>query len=138
MSAIVDLPPIKVLYIPSKNGVLGGEDAFTTLESKLPTLRGRKFYGLVFGVPPNETYWASVAWTDSDKPMPGCKLGIIPGGKYAQERIYNWEKNLSLIGKTFGNLILQNNIDLKRPSIEFYHGMNYMVARVPIQPTKKL
>lgn len=132
MSLIVNLPPIKILYVPSKNGISGAEEAFTKLESSLPTLKNRKFYGLVFGSPPHETYCACVAQDNSNEKVPGCKLGVIPGGKYAQERIYNWEKNTSLIGKTFKRLIDENTIDTKRPCVEYYHGTNYMNARIPI------
>lgn len=132
MSLIVNLSPIKILYVPSANGISGGEEAFFKLESKLPTMKGKKFYGLVFGSPPNETYWACVARNDSDKIVPGCKFGIIPGGKYVQKRVNNWEKNVTLIGETFSKLIHDNNVDSDRPCVEFYHGMNYMIARVPM------
>ena len=132
MSLNVNLQPIKILYIPSKRGISGAEEAFTKLESSLPNLKSRKFYGLVFGTPPHETYWACVAFTTPDSAISGCKIGEIPGGKYIQERIYNWEKNIDAIGKTFKRLIDENTIDTKRPCVEYYHGMNYMIVRVPI------
>lgn len=130
----VNFPPIKILYILSKKGVAGSVKAFNKLESKLATFKSRKFYGLIWGVPPNETYWACVALTDRDKPdLMGCNIGIIPGGKYVQKRIYDWENNLSSIEETFRELINTNNVDIKRPSIEFYHRMNYMVAMMPVR-----
>lgn len=132
MSLVVDLPPVKILYIPSENGISGAEEAFTKLESSLPTLKNRKFYGLVFGAPPHETYWACVAFTRSDSAISGCKIGEIPGGKYVQERIYNWEKNIDALGKTFKRLTDENTIDSSRPCVEYYHGMNYMIVRIPI------
>lgn len=132
MSLIVNLPSVKILYIPSDHGISGSDEAFIALESKLPTLKGRKFYGLVFGSPPKETYWACVEQNNPNERVTGCKLGIIPGGKYVQERIYGWEKNTGAIGKTFQRLIDENTVDASRPFVEYYHGMNYMIVRVPL------
>lgn len=132
MPIIVNLSSVKILYIPSNHGISGSDKAFTALESKLPTLKGRKFYGLVYGSPPKETYWASVVQNSSEELVDGCKLGILPGGKYVQERIYDWEKNIGAIGKTFQRLIDENTVDRSRPFVEYYHGMNYMIVRVPV------
>ena len=131
---IVDLPEIKIMYVVSKNGVVGSSQAFNKLESYLPTLKGRKFYGLVFGVPPNDTYWASVALIDLDNPeKEGMQIGAIPAGKYVQERINNWNNNTSLIGQTFQKISKQYTIDSSRPSIEFYRSMRDMLIRLPIK-----
>jgi len=130
---IVDLPEIKIMYVQSENGVADSREAFNRLESKLPSLKGRKFYGLVFGIPPKNSYWAAVALIDSDEARKaGLRTGIIPGGKYVQERIKDWNENISKIGQTFQRLIKQNSVDSSRPSIEFYRSMRDMLVRLPI------
>ncbi len=131
---IVDLPEIKIMYVISHNGVSGSRKAFDTLESHLESLKGRKFYGLVFGVPPNDTYWAGVQLIDADNPeKEGLKTGTIPAGKYVQKRINNWNENISIIGQTFQRLAIQYSVDASRPSIEFYRSMKDILVRLPIK-----
>jgi len=131
---IAELPSIKVMYVVSQKGVSGAQSAFNVLESKLPTLKGRKFYGAVFGIPPNEEYWACIELASGDVPETwGFKTGTIPGGKYEQERINNWNDNMNLIGEAFERLSKDNTVDRSRPQIEFYRSMRDMLVRVPIK-----
>lgn len=126
-----DFPEIKVMYVKSEKGVRGAVAAFDALEAKLMTLKGRKFYGVAWS---SGEYWACVALIPDDQPQGlGLEVGTIPGGKYAQKRIHNWEKHASRIGQGFQELVKGNDVDDVRPSIEFYHGMNYIVARVPVK-----
>lgn len=131
---ISEFPEIKILYVKSQNGTMESRQAFDKLESKLPTLKGRKFYGLVFGIPPNDEYWASVELMPDDQPeLWGFRTGSIPAGKYIQERIDNWNENTSLIGKTFQRLASQNETDATRPCVEFYRSMRDMLVRLPVK-----
>lgn len=116
----------------SDKGIAGSAAAFLKIENKLPSLKQHKFYGLVYGAPPDEKYWAGVAADDQTKKL-GFKSGTIPGGKYALRRVYDWEGHLGDIGKTFSELIHAYEFDPSRPCVEYYHGMNYMVVRVPVK-----
>lgn len=131
---VTELPEIKVMYVVSEDGAAGARNAFDKLESNLPTLKGRKFYGVIFGIPPEDKYWASVELNESDKPD-GISyiVGIIPGGKYARERINNWNENLNLIGEAFKQLSQKYEVDPSRPAIEFYRSMKDMLVRLPIK-----
>ena len=103
------------------------------LESKLPTIKGRKFYGVVFGIPPGDEYWAGVELTPVDRPKEwGFQTGIIPGGKYVQERIKDWDNDITVIGKTFQKLSKEHMVDNTRPCVEFYRSMYDMLVRLPI------
>lgn len=131
---IVEMKEVKIMYVVSANGVSGSRKAFDQLESHLQTLKGRKIYGIVFGIPPKETYWAAVALTGLDNPeKEGLKTGIIPAGKYVQERIDNWNDDISKIGKAFQKLAREYLVDPSRPSIEFYRSMKDMLVRLPIE-----
>ena len=130
---ISEFTEVKVMYVKSDKGALGSSQAFDRLESKLPTLKGRKFYGLIFGVPPKDEYWASVELVANDQPDQwGFQTGSIPAGTYIQERINDWDKDVSIIGKTFHRLMRENKIDTSRPCVEFYRSMRDMLVRLPV------
>lgn len=129
---IVELEPIKILFVRSTNGPIGANEAFNKLESKLPTLKKRKFYGIFFGNP--EEYWACVAQTATDDPeQMGLETGTIPGGKYAQKAVVNWHDHIALLEKTFKQLAEQYTFDSSRPSIEYYRSITEVVLRLPIK-----
>lgn len=131
---IADFPAVKVMYLKSDRGIAGSEATFSKLEAKLSSLKGRKFFGLVFGTPPNEEYWACVEITTGDDPTTlGLQIWTIPAGKYAQEKIQNWSKHISEIGLTFKKLADRHDQDLTRPSIEFYRSMKELLLRLPIK-----
>ena len=130
----VTLEDIPIIYIKSDRGVTGSKQAFDKLESKLQTLRGRKFYGVIFGVPPNDEYWASVATVASDNSVRlDLKTGVIPGGRYIQTKLFDWTKKIDLVGKIFEDLSKQFPIDSSRPGVEFYRSMDELVIRLPIK-----
>ncbi len=129
-----DYPEITIMYVRSDSGVRGSKSAFDKLEEKLPTLRGRKFYGLIFGTPPKDEYWACVELQKTDVPKEwDYHVGSIPKGLYAQEKIENWNDDIESIGKTFEKLSKNFDVDHSRPSVEFYRSMRDMRVRVPIR-----
>ncbi len=129
-----DFPEVKVMYVKSESGAKGARQAFDKLESNLPSLKGRKFYGLILGTPPNDEYWACVELTAEDKPKEwDFQIGVVPAGKYIQERIDNWNNDTSLIGKTFQKLAEENDLDKSRPCVEFYRSTRDMLIRVPVK-----
>lgn len=130
----VILADVPVMFVLSENGVKGATKSFDLLESKLPSLKKRKFYGTVEGIPPNDTYRACVTIVEGDDPKSmGLEIWTIPGGKYERTKIENWEKNIKLIGKTFEAIIKEVSVDPTRPSIEFYRSMSEMFVLVAIK-----
>jgi len=130
----VILNDIKVMYVKSKNGVFGSKQAFSILESRLPTLKQRKFYGVLFGEPETGEYRACVKITEQDNPEAmGLDTWIIPGGKYAKRKIKDWWKNIKEIGLTFEEMSKEYEVDFSRPSIEFYRSQKELIALLPIK-----
>lgn len=127
-------PEIRVMYVKSERGVVGSKQAFDKLESKLQTLKGRRFYGLVFDTPPNDEYWACVELMAEDKPEEwGFLRGVVPAGKYLQERVDDWNEDVSRVGKTFQKLASENETDKSRPCVEYYRSMKEMLVRLPVR-----
>jgi hypothetical protein len=128
------LEAIRVVFVESANGTEGAGEAFKKLESRLPSLEGRKFYG-TFQYP-NGSYRACFALeADDDPDLLGLSTWIIPGGKYARERIENWSERLWEIPQVFSTLsqTYQGRVDPNRPRIEFYKSQKELLLLLPIQ-----
>lgn len=124
---------INVLCVKSTNGTKDSAKAFSQLESKLPTLRGRRFYGVLYGNPVTGIYKACVESIPSDTPGGmGLITDIIPGGIYVKTKIVNWEKNLNIIGDTFRNLAEKYSVEECRPYIEYYRSQQELILYLPI------
>jgi hypothetical protein len=132
MEAVLD--DIKVMYVESTNGPEGGPDAFNKLESRLPSLKGRKFYG-TFQYP-DGPYRACIALGDSDDSKAlGLDTWVIPGGKYARRKLEDWAKRAWEIPQLFTALSeeYRGRVDSSRPSIEFYKSQKELLVFLPLK-----
>ena len=133
MFQAVNLENIDVMCVVVQ-GVKNSSQAFSCLETRLGTLRGRKFYGVLSGNTESGIYRACVLIKETDD---SNRLRLekwqIPGGKYIREKIKNWEKNTDLIGIAFSKMARLNEVDLKRPIIEFYRSQKELVLYLPIR-----
>jgi len=67
-TSYVELQEIPVLRVKADMKGKGPSAAFNLLESKLPTIKGRKFYGTFQFKLDGEEYYACAARIDSDDP----------------------------------------------------------------------
>jgi hypothetical protein len=112
----------------------GPSAAFDLLESRLPTLKGRKFYGTFELTPEGEHYYACVIRIDSDDPEKmGLETGVIPGGWYARCKLDDWQKNISKLPGLFKELAGAHEPDASRPSLEFYRSQQEMQLFLPVK-----
>ncbi|TMH94457.1 hypothetical protein E6H37_07190 [Candidatus Bathyarchaeota archaeon] len=109
-SIYVELQEMPVLRFRADMKGKGPSAAFDLLESKLPTLKGRKFYGTFQPTPDGEEYYACVARIDSDDPLRmQLETGVIPGGWYARSKLMDWENNLSKLPSLFEEMALPHS-----------------------------
>jgi len=120
--------PVEVLCTEAEGGVLGAEDAFRRLEARLPTLRGRRFFGVLA---PDGTYRACVGRRPEDDPG-GMSLWTIPGGPYARCTMRNWRDRTDEIGPTFDAIAARTRADPERPSVEWYRSERSLVLLLPV------
>lgn len=133
---IVELAPIPVLRVRADWNGGGPAAAMSIVESKLPTLKGRKFYGTFRPTPEGEEYFACVARTEADDPAQlGLETGEIPGGWYARRKIRGWERDITQLAVQFKDMVrvLGENVDPSRPDIEFYRSQAEMLVFVPVR-----
>ncbi len=130
----VELQVIPVLRVKADMKGKGPSAAFNLLESKLPTLKGRKFYGTFQPTADGEEYYACVARIDSDDPEKmQLETGVIPGGWYVRGKLMDWEKNLSKLPSLFEEMACTHDVDPTRPSLEFYRSQAEMRLFLPVQ-----
>jgi DNA gyrase inhibitor GyrI len=106
--------------------------AFGELESRLGTLRGRRFSG-VFD-PASGEYLACVQ-TKGGEEAHALGLGqtVIPGGTYLRTTITGQPPAVyAQVGPTFEELEKQSRPDSNRPLIEFYRRHNEIDLLVPV------
>jgi hypothetical protein len=141
MDGAVELQDIPVMRVKANMKGSGPSEAFTKLESKLSSLKGRKFYGtfrnLLDG---QEEYYACVEQVGSDDPEKmQLERGLIPGGKYARRKLVGWAKivregKLPEIFQEFAKSTepLLDHDDI-RPSVEFYRSQNELILYLPVK-----
>lgn len=130
----VYLQKIHVMYLESPNGIQGSNKTFIKLESKFDGLKGRKMYGLIFGKPPNEKYFACSSILSTDNPQKlGLKTYTIPAGYYAKDKLKNWLTNKDKISQIFNTLSQKHKVDQSRSSIEYYERLNKLILYLPIK-----
>jgi hypothetical protein len=125
---------IPVMFVESPNGPAGSGEAFNQLESRLPILKGRKFYATYMYA--TNQYRACVATLDADEPKAlGLEAWVIPGGKYAQQKLENWTAHADEIPGVFEKLSKENEdrLDTSRTSIEFYRSQRELICLIAIQ-----
>ena len=133
-TSYVELQEIPVLRVRAYMKGKGPSAAFNLLESKLPTLKGRKFYGTFQPTPDGEEYYACVARIDSDDPEKmQLETGLIPGGWYARSKLVDWEKNLSKLPSLFEEMARTLDGDPERLSLEFYRSQAELHLFLPVR-----
>ena len=133
-TSYVELLGIPVLRVKADMKGKGPSAAFNLLESKLPTLKGRKFYGTFQPTPGEEDYYACVVQIESDDPgKMELETGLIPGGWYAGSKLMDWEKNLSKLPSLFEEMARTHDVDSNRPSLKFYRSQAKMQLFLPVR-----
>jgi hypothetical protein len=134
----VEVHEFPVMRVKADMKGKGPSAAFELLESKLPTLKGRKFYGSFRDTPNGEEYYACVVLVDTDDPAEmQLETGVIPGGMYVRRKIPDWEKAIrnGQLPHLFRELMqaYAGDIDPTRPQLEFYRGQDELQLLVPVR-----
>jgi hypothetical protein len=130
----VERQEIQVLRVKADMKGKGPSAAFKLLESKLPTLKGRKFYGTFQFTPNGEEYYACVVRIDSDDPEKmQLETGILPGGWYVSSKLMDWEKKIAQLPSLFDEMAHTHDVDPKRPSLEFYRSQSELQLFLPVR-----
>jgi hypothetical protein len=131
---IVEIPSIH-LVVCRAEADRGDEikAAWRQLESKLPTLKGRKFYGLSYTEASGPAYYAGVEPLDAGEAAAlGFPTLVLNGGKYARVKLKDWTKHTEEIPTIFDQLDQAVQRDPARPAVEFYRSQSELHLLVPV------
>lgn len=131
---IIDREDTPVAFI-KVHGTEHAAKAFDQLESKMSSLKGKKFFG-IFNKEAGD-YFACVQLDENQPDAMGFETRTIPGGRYARTTIHDWPGKEQTIGPTFDLLKKESKesgheIDSARPDIEFYRSQKELLLLVPI------
>ena len=114
----------------------GNAESFRALETHLQTLKGRKFYGLVFETEDGMDYYAGFVPDNDIEENRFTELGFsvmeIKAGKCVRVKLNDWASKTDQIGPTMGAMIAQYGIDPSRPQMEFYRSSSELHLLLPV------
>ncbi len=143
MDSYIDRSDVEVLRVLADMKGGGPAEAMHRLESKLPSLKGRKFYGTFRLLPEGEEYFAGVEKLPTDDPVAmNLEVGTIAGGSYVRRKVWDWEKVIAAgkLGSIFEEMVTYYHVDRSRPDIEYYRSMTELHLLVPVldrEPTPR-
>ncbi|MEZ0275319.1 MAG: hypothetical protein ACAH88_10480 [Roseimicrobium sp.] len=133
-TTIIEQPALRL--ITAKAATFPGDTsgAFQVLESRLPTLKGRKMYGLVYGTANGLEYYAGlVPESEAEEQDFGMPIIEVPAGPCARRKLENWMEHTDQIGMIFDEMITQYGMDRSRPTMEYYRSAQELHLLVPIE-----
>ena len=137
MATIVEFPRTPVMCATAVGGAQGIQRAIDTVEEKLgKDLKGRKCYGVINGQGDQMDYRACVViWPEDNPSQLGLEVGEIPAGKYARERVrdFDYRTDVPKVVQTFERLAQEFEVDETRPSLEFYRRHDEILVNLPIK-----
>ena len=130
---LVNQPEIELIVCRATEFPAGIKDSWERLESKLASLKGRKFYGLTFFEDGQLVYYAGLQPIDEREinalGFPTLKL---KGGKYARVKLLDCNNHADEIGPLFDELMEQSKKEPSGPTVEFYRSNTELHLMIPL------
>ena len=124
-ATIVDRPDVNLVVCRADAFPSGIKAAWDKLETKLSSLKGRKFYGLTVYEGSQLAYFAGLEpVSDEEVALLGLPTMMIRGGKYARAKLLDWPNHTDRIGEIFNELLRDFETDPDSPTIEYYRSQS--------------
>ena len=137
-ATIVDLPDTTIIVCRADEDRKPDiQNAWQKLESSLPTLKGRQFYGLCYSDPTGSVYFAGVVPLHPQEIVSmGFPTLLLKGGRYACVKLKDWQKHEDQIAKLFGELCQEFEKDPAGPAVEYYRSASELHILIPLAETQ--
>jgi hypothetical protein len=130
---IIEQPDIELIVCRASEFPAGIKDSWQRLESKLASLKGRRFYGLTFFEGGRLVYYAGLQpVNDEEVASLGFPTMRLKGGKYARVKLQDWNNHTDEIGPIFDGLMEEYEKDPGGPTVEFYRSHSELYLMIPI------
>jgi hypothetical protein len=132
-ATIVELPDLKLMVVRAEEFPSGLKTAWDGLESKLSSLKGRKFYGASRYEGSEMVYFAGVVPAgDEEVAALGLPTMTIKGGKYTRAKLLDWSKHTDEIGPIFDELTQEFPMAPNGWVLEYYRSQSELHLLVPL------
>lgn len=99
----------------------------------LPSLPGRKLYGVVYTRPEGVERYAGVEpEDDAESERLGLSVLTVPAGPYARANLMHWEEHRGDIGPMVDQMIESVDHDPSRPVLEYHRTSFELQLLVPV------
>lgn len=138
-ATIVDLPDLKLMVVRADEFPSGLQAAWDGLESRLSSLKGRKFYGVSRYEGSQMAYFAGVVpVSDQEVQALGLPTMTIKGGKYARAKLLDWHNHTSEIKQIFDKLTQEFPMDPDGWALEYYRSQSELHLLIPLASPQRL
>ena len=138
-ATVVDVPDLKLMVVRAEEFPGGLKPAWDRLESKLASLKGRKFYGVSRYEGAQMVYFAGVMpLSDEEVKAVGLPAMTVKGGKYARAKLMDWSKHTDEIPRIFDELVRDFAMAPNGWMVEYYRSQSELHLLMPLADPKVL
>jgi predicted transcriptional regulator YdeE len=132
-ATVIDQPDIELVVCRATEFPAGIKDSWERLESKLASLKGRKFYGLTYFEDGHLVYYAGLEPLGAEEIQAlGFPTLTLKGGKYARVKLKDWNAHANEIGPIFDKLMEDYEKAPNGPTVEFYRSQTELHLMIPL------
>lgn len=133
-STIVDFPGCELLVCQAKSFPDGIREAWQTLEGRLGSRRGRKFYGVTEPGERGLVYFAGVEPLDQGEvDSLGFPVHRIEAGRFARVKLLDWPTRIDQIPRIFEELFETHTPHPSHRALEYYRSQKelHLMMQLP-------
>ncbi len=132
-ATVVTMPALRLAACRAHAFPEGIKDAWNRLEAAMPSLKGRRFYGLTVCEGGQLVYYAAVeVANDEEAAALGFPVMHVKGGPCARVKLLDWPKHADEISDIFADLMRRFTMAPDAPTIEYYRSQSELHLLLPL------
>lgn len=132
-ATVVDMPDLLLAACRAESFPNGIKGAWDRLEARIPSLKGRRFYGLTACEGGELVYYAAVEVASEDEAATlGFPVLRVKGGRCVRVKLMDWSNRVGEISAIFDELMRNYRMAPNAPTIEYYRSRSELHLLVPL------